>query len=300
MRFKYCLFVLIAGGFVALLPAQRSAAATINLNPSADTSLHSAFPNSNFGGGTTFTSGGRNMGGTARALLQFDIAGNIPAGATINSAALTLTVTAVNGPGSTFELRRILAAWGEGTGQPGMGSPATAGEATWNHRLAPDTAWSNAGGDFGSTTNASQVIAGAGPYSFASEDLAADVQQWLDDPETNFGWLLRSQSESTPGTIRRFAGRLDSINPPVLEINYTLPVSPATPPRLFDVALVDSQIRFSFNAESNRTYTVDFRDTLGTTNWSELTSFPAEPADTTIHITNDVAGDERYFRAWTP
>jgi hypothetical protein len=87
----------------------------------------------------------------------------------------------------------------------------------------------------------------------------------------------------------------------VLEINYTLPVSPpATPPRLFDASLVGNQIRFSFNAESNRAYTVDFRDTLGTTNWSELISIPAQPADETIQITNYVAGDERYFRVWTP
>jgi hypothetical protein len=55
-------------------------AETTNLMAVADTSLHSFFPDGNFGGGTSFTSGGRNMGGHARALLRFDIAAHLPAG----------------------------------------------------------------------------------------------------------------------------------------------------------------------------------------------------------------------------
>src|SRR5205823_5423166 len=70
-------------------------AATISLQPVADTTLQQAFPDNNFGGGTSFTAGGRRNGGITRALVQFDIAGNLPAGAVISSASLTLTVVSV-------------------------------------------------------------------------------------------------------------------------------------------------------------------------------------------------------------
>src|SRR2546423_9079086 len=66
-------------------------ATTVSLRPVADTSLlaQSIYANNNFGGGNTFVSGGRPNptpgGSVSRGLLLFDIAGNVPAGATINS-----------------------------------------------------------------------------------------------------------------------------------------------------------------------------------------------------------------------
>lgn len=278
---------------------------TTNLSLVADTSILAFFPDNNFGGGTTFTAGGRNPtggGGLSRALLRFDIAAHLPAGATVNSAQLSVTVNNANGPNSTFDLHRLLAAWGEGGGDPGPGSPAAAGEATWTDRLAPNTAWSSAGGDFQGTASASQTVAGLGSYTFSAPGMAADVQMWLDNPASNFGWLLRSQTETTAGTIRRFAGRLAAVGAPQLMIDYSLstPLPPAVPPVLSGPAQVGNEIRFSFNAQSNRTYAVEFRDTLDVTNWSLLTNILALPVDTTIHITNGISGSERYFRARTP
>src|SRR5258706_13959384 len=75
-----------------MLPA---AAATVSLHPVADTTLQEAFPNNNFGDGTSFTAGNRRQGGRTRGLMQFDIAGNLPPGATINSSTLTLTLVGV-------------------------------------------------------------------------------------------------------------------------------------------------------------------------------------------------------------
>jgi len=280
-------------------------AATTNLALVADASMLSFFPDSNFGGGTTFTAGGRNLtggGGPSRALLRFDIAARLPAGATINSAQLILAVLNVNGPNSTFDLHRVLAEWGEGSGDDRFGSPPQAGSATWNHRLAPNTAWASAGGDFQSTASGSQLVAGVGNYTFSTPGMAADVQMWLDNPAGNFGWLLRSQAETTAGTIRRFAGRLAAANAPRLVIDYsvTAPPQPVVPPVLSSPVQVGSEIQFSFNAQSNRTYAVEFRDTLGVTNWSVLTNIPALLADAMIHITNGITGSERYFRARTP
>jgi hypothetical protein len=89
---------------------------------------------------------------------------------------------------------------------------------------------------------------------------------------------------------------------PQLVIDYSLspPPPPVVPPVLSSPVPVGNEIQFSFNAQSNRTYAVEFRETLGLTNWSVLTNIPALPEDATIHVTNTITGGERYFRARTP
>ena len=287
------------GAILAFAPVHSCPANTTNLTSVADTTLQEAFPANNFGGGETFTAGVRLQGGITRALQQFDIAGAIPAGVTVNSVSLTLTVTAVGTNSSTFDLHRVLATWGEGSGSDFGGSPALDGEATWNDRLATNTHWTGAGGDFSPTVSAAQAITSAGDYTFTSAALAADVQAWLNNPATNFGWLLRSEQESTLATIRRFAGRADTNNPPLLTIQYTVPNPPA-PPNLFNLAKVGNQIRFSFNGESGRTYAVLLSDSLTNGDCCVLTNIPALSANATLHITNDISSGPRYFRVRTP
>lgn len=286
---------------IATLGGLHAHADATNLLCIADTTLQQDFPDNNTGGADSFTAGGRLQGGPTRALLQFDIASAIPPGATINSATLTVTVVATNGPDSTFALHRVLADWGEGSGVNFQGgSPGGENEATWNVRLGPANPWNTPGGDFDPANSATQVISGMGSYSFTSATLAADVQAWLNHPGTNFGWLLLSQSEATLGTIRRFTGRLASINPPQLMVDYSPPVPPAQSPVIVNFALFGNAVRFSFDAESNRTYTIEFRDNLGTNQWTTLTNVPSQPSDTTLHITNTISSAERYFRVHTP
>ena len=289
---------LLGQTLMLLLAAATGRAETLVLHPLADTSLLEAFPDSNFGGGTTITAGGRNQGGRARALLRFDPAGNLPTGAVILSATLKLQVQNANGGASTFDLHRLVNDWGEGNGDDHTGTPANAGSATWNKRSSP-TAWTANGGDFVATASASAAIAGNGSCSFAAAALAEDVRNWFTNPAANFGWLLRSQSEATPGTIRRFAGRGDSLSPPELTIEYSATTTPAAQPVLSAAALVAGGIRFSFNAESNRTYTVESRSSLTATNWNPLTNFPALAADAAVHFTNSVLAPETYFRVRT-
>lgn len=291
------MFVTLTG-----LPVMPLLADTTNLLPIADTTIHEAIATNNFGGGGSFTAGGRLQGGIARALLKFDIAGQLPAGSTIHSASLTLNVSAVNGPGSTFLLHRVTTEWGEGTGSDvGLGTLAGAGEASWLDRLGPGSPWSSSGGDFAVASSASQTLGSVGAYAFASAGMASDLQNWLDAPGGNFGWLLRSEDETTAGTIRRFTGRLDENNPPQLLVDYIpMTVTPPTPPMLVNLELADSAIRFSFLAESNRTYTVEFRSELTNGNWDTLTNVPAFPADTPNHITNLISGEARFYRVGTP
>ena len=97
-------------------------AAVINLAVAADTFLHSGAPGNNAGGHPWFDAGTDGVGGVRRGLLRFNL-GAIPAGATIDSASLQLTVIKVPGGGgvdSTFELFRLQANWGEGN-KPGSG-----------------------------------------------------------------------------------------------------------------------------------------------------------------------------------
>ena len=228
-------YLCISGLFLAAATLE-SPAATISLHPTADTTLQSAYPDYNFGDGTTFTAGGRRQGGSARALLEFDIAGSLPAGAVINSASLMLFVVRVpsGGPASTFSLNRVLDAWGEGNGSDMSGAIGGAQQATWNNRLGPGSPWTTAGGDFASTISASKQISGFGSYVFGSTTtMVGDVQGWLDDPSSNFGWLLRSQSENSAATIRRFGARNDGGSSPILTIQYAIVPEPSIAALIF-------------------------------------------------------------------
>ncbi len=206
-------------------------AATVSIHPTADTTLQEAFPNNNLGDGTSFTAGGRRQGGRTRALLLFDIAGNIPAGSIVNSVSLTLNCIQApsGGVNSTFDLDRLLASWGEGNGSDHGGSTAGPGQATWNNRFgSAGSPWSTSGGDFSPTASASRSVAGFGSYAFASTaGLVADVQAWLNSPANDFGWLLRSESELTGTSIRRFGSRDSGASAPTLTISYTPIPEPA-------------------------------------------------------------------------
>src|SRR5205823_3966558 len=84
-----------------------------------------------------------------------------------------------------------------------------------------------AGGDFFAAASANKAIGGFGSYLFGSTaGMVGDVQGWLASPSSNFGWLLRSESELTATTIRRFGSREDDLNSPVLTIQYTVVPEP--------------------------------------------------------------------------
>jgi len=76
----------------------------------------------------------------------------------------------------------------------------------------------NEGGDFSATVTASQSVSVVGPYTWSSPQMVADVQDWLDNPAGNFGWLVLGDEKPTL-TSKRFDTR-ESANPPVLTIEY--------------------------------------------------------------------------------
>lgn len=262
------------------------------LTPVADTALRDSTPANNFGASTSLPVGVSNNGSPRnRALVRFSLAA-IPPGATITAARLRLVVaqSGTGAPSANFELHRVLKDWGEGSK---TGLPAVVGEATWNSRFHLQSLWSAGGGqagnDFATPASAVAAMAGTGSTNeFSSPTMAADVQTWLANPAANFGWLLMAQGESI-GTGRQVGSREDATNAPVLELQYTAFA-------IYNFAQVGNAVRFSFNAEPNRGYTVEFRDALDSGNWATLTNIPASPAGGAMHITNTITSPQRFYR----
>jgi hypothetical protein len=166
--------------------------------------------------------------------MRFNIAGSVPAGATINSASLTLHCSRTNPVVNTynFSLHRLLADWGEAgsdAGNPGgLGAPAMPGDATWMHRIFNTDLWTAAGGDFAAMASGTQGVGASGAsYTWGSTaQMVADVQGWLDSPATNFGWILIG-TEASAGSAKEFESRenvLDAQFRPKLTIEYTAEV----------------------------------------------------------------------------
>lgn len=210
-------------------------AATVTLTPTKDNTLYeSATGALSSGAGPHLLVGrtGQASFSRRRALLAFDVAGSVPAGATITGASLSMHVSQTGAGPKSVELRRAVADWGEGTSDasanPGGGVAAQAGDATWIHTFSATTFWTTAGGDFTATASASTMVSGVGSYGWSSSGMAADVQSWLDQPAANFGWLVLGD-ESSSGTSKRFDSRQNSEADvrPMLTVEYSLPAVPA-------------------------------------------------------------------------
>ncbi|MDP3938831.1 MAG: DNRLRE domain-containing protein, partial [Deltaproteobacteria bacterium] len=166
---------------------------------------------------------------TRRALIAFDIAGSIPAGSTINSVSLQVFVSRTRTQSGTGALHKLLADWGEGTsnasGEEGAGTSAATGDATWTHRFYSTTTWTTNGGDYNATASATTSLGGQNSfYSWSSAGMAADVLGWLNNPATNFGWIILGNETGTR-VAKRFDSRTNPITTqrPMLTINFTPP-----------------------------------------------------------------------------
>ena len=159
--------------------------------------------------------------------MAFDIASVIPEGATVDSVALTLNMSKTQAGAEAIELHRLLARWGEGASDAasneGGGIAAAPGDATWVHTVFDTQEWEAAGGDFATQAAGTERVSGLGQYTWASTDeMVADVQSWLDDASTNFGWLLLG-NEATTQTSKRFDSRENGTegNRPILTVKFT-------------------------------------------------------------------------------
>ncbi|TAH40006.1 MAG: hypothetical protein EYC69_12160 [Bacteroidetes bacterium] len=201
---------------------------TVSLNPVKDNNIFADNTSNSNATGPNFVAGNNAGGFARRALLAFDIASNIPAGATITNATLDLNMvhTSSGAGAQNFDLYPLLENWGEGSsfdaGNPGNGVAATAGDATWINSFDPGTPWTTAGGEFNPSSSATTSVDAIGVYTWTGGNLVADVQNWLDNAATDFGWILIG-NESTGQTAKRFDSRENATpaNRPTLTVTYT-------------------------------------------------------------------------------
>ncbi len=249
-------WVLAAGSNPAI--ASGGTLATATLGAAKDNTLYeTAAGDYSNGIGPTLFAGrtGQFENSIRRGLIAFDIAGTIPRGATVNTATLTLHMSRTHSLGNTVSLHRLTSDWGEGSsnaGSGGLGSdggagaPAATSDATWLYTFYNTAFWTTPGGDFSATASAAQSVAGVGFYNWSTPQLAADVQEWLDAPATNLGWLLLG-NESVGGTAKRFDTRENPTpaNRPLLTIGYTSHVAGDADKNgrvdIFDVAVLQTK-----------------------------------------------------------
>ncbi|MFO1076276.1 MAG: DNRLRE domain-containing protein [Planctomycetota bacterium] len=215
---------------VLLLAASAIAQTTVTIPCSRDNSLYEDPAGALSGGaGTGVYAGVSGLGLKRRGLLYFDVAANIPSGALILGAQLTINVPqsggGLNPVPITVHGHRLLQNWGEGTSVPlgggGSGAPSTPNDATWIHTFYSSSFWTNPGGDFAAAASFTIVSPPIGLCSSTpTAAIANDVQAWLANPAQNFGWLLK-----TDETQAFMALRLDSREntlgtPPSLQVTY--------------------------------------------------------------------------------
>jgi spore coat protein A len=168
-----------------------------------------------------------------RAVIAFDIAGSIPPGSTINSVQLYLRCTkAKQNTSFSTNLHELTSDWGEGTSntghsQQGRGDTPAPGDATWHHTFYDTQFWTTPGGDYDATASATTGVGGVGDYFWGSTaGMVADVQDWLDNPSQNFGWILIGD-ETQNATSKQFATRentdMGGIYRPELSVDFTPP-----------------------------------------------------------------------------
>lgn len=199
---------------------------TVDVPVTKDTTIHSGSEDRNNGAGGQLVTGG-DQSGVSRTLIQFDLNSvPIPQYSTILDAVLTLNVNSDGNVGSAVTPHRLLRDWGENTaGDGGPLDPSLEFGATWNFAYIGGAEWDTKGGDFEQSPSASTVIGGPGIYGWSGSSLIADVQDWVDNIEENFGWIILSSDEG--GGAMSFSSR-ESGNQalgPTLQITYEEPLA---------------------------------------------------------------------------
>ena len=235
MSHRRTIGLVIAIGLVAALRTPAFADLALLLPTQDNTLYEDQFGTLSNGAGKYMFTGNTAGGAKRRALLKFDLAA-IPAGSTITDVQLTLHLSRTINAAEYVDLHRTLSDWGEGAsvafGEEGGGAPAQPGEATWLHTHYNTQFWTTPGGDFAPIASASQLVVGEFHYTWtATPRLLDDVQDWLDNPAINHGWLIKTE-EGFPTTAKRFDTK-ENPNPdyrPRLHIEYTPIPEPAALP----------------------------------------------------------------------
>ena len=174
--------------------------------------------------------------GIRRSLMQFDLSA-IPAGANVQTATLRIHLLRSRPDETLVNVHRLLNSWGEGASNyfGGVGGAAFNGDATWLHRFfGTSQQWLTPGGDFVASSSANEEIESTEniTHDINGAGLAIDVQAWVNQPTTNFGWLLSSDNSVS---AKAFASK--QYNIPVLRPQLIVNWAPAVVSDSADVPL---------------------------------------------------------------
>lgn len=196
------------------------ATSTVEILNDLDAEINDDQPNTNFGSNTTMRIG-RSPGVSPatishRAILEFDVSeSNIPVGATINGARLTIVASA-DSEGDVAvlvsKLRRITeSGWVEG-------------EVTWsNYAVGFANAWAKPGGDYTNDLEADWFMYGGAGDPIDIGDLEALVEDAIDNRAGRFIIILMRKDEcETPGFTDFHSSEAGTeSNRPRLVVDYT-------------------------------------------------------------------------------
>lgn len=225
--------LLVTAAIAAVIPSV-SAQTTTTIVVDQDTILYeSATGVLANGGGTTLFAGLTGQAKIRRTLLHFDVASAIPPGSRVLSARLELHVISAAAPNPMATAHRVTQAWSEGTtvapGGQGSGGTAQNGDATWLHTDYPNSLWNTPGGDFDAQPSFSMPLTTGSSVSSPAAGLIGDVQNWLDAPANNFGWLLIGDEATSGGAARLYSRESpSSTNHARLILAYLMPGEVAT------------------------------------------------------------------------
>jgi len=139
-----------------------ASAETASIAASKDNTLYESVSGSvSNGSGQYFFAGESDDGDLKRGAIAFAISDSIPAGATIESATLTLRMSKTRVSSRVVSLYALTADWGEGAsnafGGEGSGAAAQPGDATWVHTFYNTQFWSTPGGDYSPVASATAI-----------------------------------------------------------------------------------------------------------------------------------------------
>ena len=170
-----------------------------------DTKLIAGSSTTNYGSAAELEmDGSPDMSG----LLMWDLT-SIPAGSNISSVDFTMYVTSATD--DEYELYPLLRPWVEN-------------EATWN-QYANGQNWATAGAsgaaDRGNTVLGSITVASKGLYTMSLNSAGiAQVQAWVNDPASNFGFIIQDYEDARDGLDFSSSEHSDVARRPALIVTY--------------------------------------------------------------------------------
>jgi hypothetical protein len=263
-------------GFAVLAVASFARASVVTVGAAKDAMIFGTSGDIDTGNasgkGPVLAAGADGSSNKNRALILYDVASAVPAGATITDVTMTLSLAQVAGSKAstylsrTFRLFDLRQAWGEGnSGLPtssnltgvGQGYPRQTGDSTWDYAFYDANA--SAGGKWNAGSadlhggNFAAIESGVAtfttftvdtPYSWSSPAMVGDVQNWLDGALPNNGWLIKSDLETSPTSFLSFWSKEGAAvntdpgsEPPALTITYTAPEPASAGLLLFGIML---------------------------------------------------------------